>query len=57
MILSLQNTPFALLMQGLRLRPATARSGDAALRAKAPKSAVVPHWIDFLNDDDSQAPH
>ena len=57
MILSLQNTPFALLMQGLRLRPDTARSGDAALRAKAPKSAVVPHWIDVLNDDDSQAPH
>ena len=57
MILSLQNTPFALLMQGLRLRPATARSGDAALRAKAPKSAVVPHWIDYLNDDKGQASH
>ena len=57
MILSLQNTPFALLMQGLRLRPAAARAEAAALRAKAPKSAVVPHWIDYLNDDKGQASH
>jgi len=48
MILSLQKFPVIRLMQGLRLRPATARTAPGA---KVQKPAVVPHWIDFLNQD------
>jgi len=55
MIVSLQNTPFALLMQGLRLRPSSTRVAKAAPGTKAPKPAIVPHWIDFLNEDPDHA--
>jgi len=55
MIVSLQNTPFALLMQGLRLRPSSTRVAKAAPGTKAPKPAIVPHWIDFLNEDPDRA--
>ena len=53
MILSLRNTPVALLMQGLRLRPGIARAADATPASKVQKPAVVPHWIDFLNEKDT----
>lgn len=55
MIVSLQNTPFALLMQGLRLRTGLTRSSDTANAASSEKSAMCPHWIDFLNDGEDQA--
>ncbi len=55
MIISLQNSPFALLMQGLRLRRASSHAADAAPKSETRKSAIVPHWIDFLNEDADQA--
>jgi len=54
MILSLQNTPVAFLMRGLRLRPAVERAAGSA-SAKTKKPAIVPHWIDFLNDGTDSA--
>jgi len=53
MIISLQNSPFALLMQGLRL--ASGHTADAAPESETQKNAIAPHWIDFLNEDADRA--
>lgn len=55
MFVSLQKTPFALLMRGVRLRAGLPGAASTAADTKTPPPPVVPHWIDFLNDDADSA--
>ncbi|NPD19609.1 hypothetical protein [Alterinioella nitratireducens] len=48
MALALHTSPYALLLSGLRLRPAA--DSDAAPKPAAPRT--IPHWTEYLSRRD-----
>ncbi|MGR3640329.1 hypothetical protein [Alterinioella nitratireducens] len=48
MALALHTSPYALLLSGLRLRPAT--TTDAPSKPAAPRT--IPHWTEYLSRRD-----
>ncbi len=49
MTFSLNNSPFALMVQGLR--PQSTYTSDVSKEKPKQKTDSLPHWIDYLNAD------